>query len=205
MKTEKRTAVGTSKSPRNCGKRRGRPPLYSEHLAFEICIRLAGGESLVRICEKGEMPARRTIMTWLSRGDSGEQPYANFLKQYLGAKSLQQDIILDDAIDIADDSRWDWVERIVDGQKVYVPDNDVIKRARMRIDARFRVAERMAPKKYGVKAHLNHSGEVTDPVAAIVGRVTFNQSKQPDERVEACEYPHSPRTRARARAHNMGF
>ena len=38
-------------------KKNGRPSLYTDKLAAEICIRLATGESLVQICKEDAMPA----------------------------------------------------------------------------------------------------------------------------------------------------
>jgi len=42
----------------------GRPTLYTEELAAEICRRLAGGESLRRICEDDHMPGASTVVDW---------------------------------------------------------------------------------------------------------------------------------------------
>lgn len=53
----------------------GRPTIYTEELADEICEKLALGKSLVSICEKDEMPGYRTVMTWRRDNEDFRQRY----------------------------------------------------------------------------------------------------------------------------------
>jgi hypothetical protein len=44
--------------------KRGRPSVYSEAIAGEICQRLADGESLKSICRSEGMPKSSTVIAW---------------------------------------------------------------------------------------------------------------------------------------------
>ncbi len=50
-------------------KKKGRPSLYTDKLAAEICRRLAEGESLRAICADKAMPGISTVMGWLFDGN----------------------------------------------------------------------------------------------------------------------------------------
>lgn len=126
----------------------GRPTIYSDELAQTICESLMVGMSLRRICELDDMPAISTVMQWLASNKS------DFMEQYAHARQVQAEYLLDELIDIADDSSKDYV--IVDGQERL--DQEHIQRARLRIDTRKWNIEKLAPKKYGAKQQLEHTG-----------------------------------------------
>ncbi len=67
-------------------KKRGRPSVYTDKLAAEICIRLAIGESLVQICKEDAMPAYRTVMNWLFEEHAEGDPKQGFLHKYARAR-----------------------------------------------------------------------------------------------------------------------
>jgi hypothetical protein len=73
----------------------GRPSIYSEKLANEICSRLAVGESLRRICMDDGMPCLASVMDWLTK-----KP--DFLEQYARAREIQAETQFDEIIDIVD-------------------------------------------------------------------------------------------------------
>ena len=73
----------------------GRPSLYTEELANEICVRLGLGESLRKICLDERIPSMATVMTWLSRKPE-------FLEQYTRAREIQAETQFDELIDIVD-------------------------------------------------------------------------------------------------------
>ena len=50
----------------------GRPSIYSDQIAMEICTRLAHGESMRSICEDPKMPHRTTVLWWLADGEHEE-------------------------------------------------------------------------------------------------------------------------------------
>lgn len=126
----------------------GRPTIYSDELAQTICECLMVGMSLRKICELDDMPAISTVMQWLASSKS------DFMEQYAHARQIQAEYLLDELIDIADDSSKDYV--IVDGQERL--DQEHIQRARLRIDTRKWNIEKLAAKKYGAKQQLEHTG-----------------------------------------------
>jgi len=65
----------------------GRPLIYSHDVADEICVRIAQGESLKRICDDDEMPCLKTVFNWLYRAqnpknEEEKELYEGFLHKY---------------------------------------------------------------------------------------------------------------------------
>jgi hypothetical protein len=111
----------------------GRPSIYSEALASEICARLSNGQSLVSICEGKGMPGVATVFRWL------ENPA--FRESYTLARDNMAHAIFDECLMIADAAKGDMAE---DG----TPNNVNVQRAKLRIDTRFRMAGKLNPKVY---------------------------------------------------------
>lgn len=126
----------------------GRPTIYSDELAQTICECLMVGMSLRKICELDDMPAISTVMQWLASNKS------DFMEQYAHARQVQAEYLLDELIDIADDSVDDY--EIMNGEERL--NQEHIQRAKLRIDTRKWNIEKLAPKKYGAKQQLKHTG-----------------------------------------------
>jgi len=99
------------------------------------------------------MPSRAAVQKWLARGSLEPEKHpdlARFVDQYAHAREAQAELIMDDMLEIADDSRNDY-EMVEDGDGNFVPkfNPDNIRRAKLRIDARKWMLARMYPKKYG--------------------------------------------------------
>lgn len=134
----------------------GRPSLFTQQLADEICERIAAGESLRRICgSREEMPDASTVIGWvLSRED--------FSKQYARAREIQAQLLSDEIFDIADDGANDWMTvHKKDGTEYEQPNMEVIMRSRLRVDSRKWYLSKVLPKVYGDKLETVHSGEVS--------------------------------------------
>ncbi len=112
----------------------GRPTIYSNALAEEICRRLADGLSLRRVCEADDMPNRDTVRRWLGKREP-------FRRMYVAAREMQAEHFVDEVIEIAD-----------------TDDNPT--HARVRIDARKWAVVKLAPKKYGDKSEIEMSGSL---------------------------------------------
>lgn len=122
------------------------------------------------------MPAYRTVLYWFIKGDEDGAPDAlrRFLQNYVRAREAQQDALMDELIDIADDSRNDWISRLNEHGKVeWVENPEAIARSKLRVDTRIRAAERMAPKKYGAKVDVNHGVQPDSPLAGIMRRAAM--------------------------------
>jgi len=120
----------------------GRPSVYSEEVANDICTRLGLGQSLRKICLDEDMPSLRSVMNWLTT-----KP--DFLQQYTRAREIQAETQFDELIDIVDQPPE--LARIVDknGELIEVKfDSSYVQWMKLRVDTRKWTAARMAPKKY---------------------------------------------------------
>ena len=153
-------------------KKKGRPSLYTDALAADICRRLAEGETLRAICRDVAMPGKTTVLRWL-----GDKKNADFRTQYAHAREMQADALFDEALEIADDASGDWaVDK--DGKKTL--DHEHVQRSRLRVDTRKWAAGKMAPKRYGDK--IQHTGDGGGPI-----RVRPDLSKLTGEELNALE------------------
>lgn len=111
-------------------------------LADNICELIAIGWGLQQALDSNaDFPRAVTFYNWLEK-------YPDVANKYARARERQQDYEADQIIQIADTEP--------------VPD-----KARVRIDARKWRASKLAPKKYGDRLDLNHSGAVHLSEAAL--------------------------------------
>lgn len=118
-----------------------RPLSYTPEIATAICEQLAACGSLRAVCRKEGMPDRNTVMRWVVDDIDG------FAARYARAKDLGIDEFVEETLEIADDGTNDYraTER---GPQL---DTEHIARSKVRIETRRWLAERMAPKRYGLK------------------------------------------------------
>lgn len=132
--------------------KRGRPTEYTSELATEICDAIAANSKGVKkLCaENPHWPNKDTIFTWIKNNDE-------FSDQYARAKQCQVELLIDELLEIADDSSQDILFN-EEGKEVY--DNERVARSRLRIDTRKWLACKLVPRVYGVKpegtANLHH-------------------------------------------------
>lgn len=100
-----------------------------------------------------------SVFLWLSK-------HEDFSEQYTRAREAQADAMLEEILEIADDGKSD---SYTDEDGNVRTNQDVIARSRLRVDARKWAMSKMAPKKYGEKLDLNHSGNV-----ALVPTINLN-------------------------------
>lgn len=133
----------------------GRPSVYSDELATEICARIAAGESLRRICSDDKMPVMSTVMLWLVDGK-----HEMFSEQYAEARRIQAETLADELFDIADDGSNDWMEREgKDGEPGYVLNGEHVQRSRLRLDTRKWYLSKVLPR-FADKQQVEHSGSL---------------------------------------------
>lgn len=133
----------------------GRPSVYSDKLANDICIRIALGESLRRICMEDKMPAQSSVYEWLLR-------HADFAEKYTRARELQAETQFDELTDIVDQPPE--LNHVVDknGELVEVKfDSSYVQWMKLRVDTRKWTAARMAPKKYGEQKTPEQTQDLT--------------------------------------------
>jgi hypothetical protein len=174
-RTSKKTAKkqAKKKAPRPVG----RPTKLTPAVAAAIIGRLMQPESLASICRDEKTPSKQTVMNWLDKGTqyrsdpekhSELKIYSEFLDRYTRARIVQQELHIDECIDIADDGTNDYVERETKRGVMVVLDKEAVMRSRLRVDTRIRVAEKMAPKKYGPKADITSDGRALPQQVSII-------------------------------------
>jgi hypothetical protein len=115
--------------------KRGRPTRYEAALVAEICTRIAGGDSLRRICAEVMMPAKSTVLGWLFDGR-----HSKFVEMYARAREAQAEVFVDEIVDLADTAAA----------------GENLQALKLRVDARKWVAAKLLPKKYGDR--VQHTG-----------------------------------------------
>lgn len=150
----------------------GRPSVYTEEIASEILQRMASGESVRAICEDEHMPARASVMLWVATDRE------SFSDRYAKACDARAHYWADELLDIADDSRNDWMERQEDGGGVgYVTNGEAINRARLRVDTRKWLLSKMLPR-YAEKAIREHTGPGGGPIQTIGATMTPQEAAE---------------------------
>jgi hypothetical protein len=162
----------------------GRPSSFTEELGDLICLLMAEGKSLNSICALEDMPHKSTVLLWVVKGDRGDEDYKAFSDQYRRAREAQTEAVLDDVIEISDDSSLDFIFKKTDdasGESAQaIVDHDHINRSKLRIETRFRFAAKMHPRKYGDKVQNEITGkdggpvELSDAKAALLRGVVRN-------------------------------
>lgn len=119
----------------------GRPTLYSEELAIQICDAVAcTPDSLDKICQQNpHFPTEACIRYWITKKD-------DFFEMYLEAKRKQVLFYAEDTIKIADDTSRDY---IVNDKGVEVGNPVAVARDKIKIDTRKWHATRLLPKIFG--------------------------------------------------------
>lgn len=127
-------------------KKLGRPSLFTDELALNICKRIANGAALKDICDEPGMPSRQNVYNWLNA-------HTTFFDMYARAREERADLIADEILAIADTEE--------DPNK-----------ARVRIDARKWWAAKVNPKKYGdrVQTENTHSFNLGELMTSIDGK-----------------------------------
>lgn len=115
-----------------------RPSKYTVELADEICERIATGESLRAICRDIGMPSRVTVLRWLNSDDV-------FVAKCARARELGADALEEDMAEIENDTLSGKLDPAA---------------ARVVIASKQWRAAKHAPKKYGDKQTIEHTGDV---------------------------------------------
>lgn len=140
----------------NYTKKTGRPTSFKAKLGKEICKRIAEGESVRSIVKDEKMPSATTIFNWLFDEDKKE-----FLAQYETARNIQAEIMFEELLEIADDSKKDIETRVnAEGEEYEVPNKEYVQRSRLRVDTRKWYLSKVLPKKYGEKLELGGETKV---------------------------------------------
>ena len=136
----------------------GRPASCTNAVQTRICAHIIGGLSLRQICALPGMPSMPTVFRTLAADRA-------FQEQYARSRAAQMDLMAEEILEIADDSRNDWVVREAHNGGTYVALNEeAIARSRVRIDARKWLMSKLAPKRYGDRLAAEVSGPDAGPI-----------------------------------------
>lgn len=113
----------------------GHPTTFTEAMGDRICDLMMSPMSLTKACEQPGIPSRQQVCRWLL-------VHEGFRTKYREAMDVRIDLMVDETVDIADD---------------VAPEAGEISRGKLRIDSRWRMAERMAARKYGLKQQIEQT------------------------------------------------
>jgi hypothetical protein len=129
---------------------------YSDELAQEICERVSAGELLIDICNELHMPTVRRANQWMRESPEFNTLFKESILDRLG-------IFEEQVIQIADDMSKDFKTITRNGKQIRVVDADVIARAKLRVDVRFKHLKAGKPQKWGDTTTLVTKNEGEDP------------------------------------------
>jgi len=136
----------------------GRPSTFTDDKFAEIVERISNGEPLAQVCRDEHMPALRTVYDWME-----ERP--NLSARFARAREAGYDMIAVDTLQIADDSRNDYMEKLSrsgDEQavKAMAFDAEHVQRSKLRIETRLKLLAKWDPKRYGEKLALGGADDL---------------------------------------------
>lgn len=118
----------------------------------EIFKKIENGLSLRKALIEVHIPAV-TFYEWIDKDEEKA-------KQYARACEERAESLVDEMIDIADDSSKDVIEQdLGDGIVNHITNHEVIQRSKLRVDARKWLISKLAPKKYGDKIDVTTGGD----------------------------------------------
>ncbi|MDW9814941.1 terminase small subunit protein [Sinorhizobium meliloti] len=116
----------------------------------DILDKLSIGKSLREICAAEGMPSESLVRKWVSQDEA-------FGAQFARAREAGMEALGDEILQIADSQEGDIITT-EDGREIV--NHDAIQRAKLRVDTRKWIMSKIAPKKYGDRLDLNHSGSI---------------------------------------------
>jgi hypothetical protein len=122
---------------------------YTDQIASEICERISSGELLTVICRDDHLPTIRRCHQWLKEYDEFQELFNMSLKDRLL-------IFEEQVLEIADDMKNDFKTVIKNGKEKRVVDPDMVARAKLRIEVRFRHLKAGKPERWGDVSTLHH-------------------------------------------------
>lgn len=123
----------------------GRPSLYTEELATEICAGLISGKSLRTVCKQPGIPTLTTVCRWIATPDHP------FRAHYDEARTAQYEAMETEIVELADGAHHEADGEALDddGNPVRLMyDSSAIQRDKLRATTRLQVLERIRKGKW---------------------------------------------------------
>lgn len=131
----------------------GRPSTFTAELAEKICVQLAAGLSLRAICREEGMPDRATVARWVVEDING------FAAKYAQARDFGLDALAEEIIEIADTPKVG-TKSVSKATGLEITEGDMVEHRKLQVLSRQWYLSKLAPKKYGDKQHVEHSGAI---------------------------------------------
>ena len=147
----------------------GRPTLYTKEFGKQICEKIASrGVGLLTLCkENPEWPNPDTIYTWLRK-------HKEFADEYARAKKHQVLALVDEILEITDDSSRD--DKYNDKGEVSC-DAEWVSRSRLRVDTRKWLASKLVPKIYGDNVIARELAEEIEELKVLLENAKIRNAK----------------------------
>jgi hypothetical protein len=137
---------------------KSRPVAFTEELFVKLLDRLAQGETLVAICADQTMPTRQSLFQKLYKDENARE-------LYYAAREMQMEAMAEEILELSDNAENDWS---TDDRGRRMANNDVIQRARLKVDTRKFIMAKMAPRRFGEKNFTEVSGDPNKPLTLTV-------------------------------------
>jgi hypothetical protein len=126
---------------------------FTKELFDKICEEIAhSSKGLVHVCKANGLNPK-SFYEWIKNDEALSNIYTR-------ARESQADYLVDEMIEIADDTRKDTKQIFTsDGIAIETEDKEWTGRVRMMLDTRKFIASKLRPKKYGDKLDLTTDGE----------------------------------------------
>jgi len=145
-------------------------------LFIAVCEEISTTNHGIRQCCKSQHISTRTFYDWVELNEKNKQ-------QYLRAREQQADVLVEEIIEIADDSTND-TKTITKGKElVEVENTEWTNRSKLRVEARKWIAAKLRPKRYGDKLDVTTDGAKLSPaisddqLTSIIAKINGNAKK----------------------------
>ena len=136
-------------------------------MGAKICDLLAQGKSLRAICEMPGMPSRSCVVDWV---DGNKE----FAVHYARARDKGLDALADEILTIADTPQAGIITKEGGVNGDITETRDMIEHRRLQVDTRKWYVSKLAPKRYGDRLAVEHSGDVSIVERLNAGRKRTN-------------------------------
>ncbi|MCO7225918.1 hypothetical protein [Pleionea sp. CnH1-48] len=142
---------------------------YIKEVAAKICELIANGATLVDIDKDKSLPARSTIFTWLK-----QQP--EFEAMYVRAREMQSEYYVDEIVRLGEEAEQaTLIDEKTGREKV---DHGLVQAKKLQIDSLKWIMCHRAPKKFGPRVEVEHTGDVN---VGIIERLERAKNRKKEE------------------------
>lgn len=154
----------------------GRPSIYSDEVADEVCRRLSDGETLNQICADDHLPARPTVLLWVKNDLNG------FSDRYARARAALIEFWADQIVDICDTTTLGVETTTKEDGAIETREGDMLGHRKLQIDTRKWLLSKLRPDKYGDKIEI-----AGDPEKPLIPTVNVTIGSAASKSAPACE------------------